>query len=69
MAAATETKTVMCANPDHEEYGRPTKAVARVSWPNGPFRPTAACKTDLRRQVNDAIRDGHSIHIDMIEES
>lgn len=66
----TTTETVMCGNPDHEDHGRgPKKAVARVSWPNGPYRPTTACKTDLRRQMNDAIRDGNSIHIDMIEES
>jgi hypothetical protein len=66
----TRPEPVMCGNPDHEEYGSgPVKAVARVSWPSGRFRPTTSCKTDLRRQVNEAIREGRSIHIDMIEES
>jgi hypothetical protein len=60
---------VMCGNPDHEDHGRgPVPAVARISWPNGRYRPTTACKTDLRWNVNEAIRDGLSIHVDMIEE-
>ena len=74
MSTKTETKpeTVMCGNPDHVDHGRgPVKAVARVSWPGDHpfFRPTTACKKDLRWMVADAIRDGLSIHIDMIEES
>lgn len=59
---------VMCGNPDHVDHGRgPVKAVARISWPNGPYRPTTACKKDLRWNVSEAIREGNSIHIDMIE--
>lgn len=66
----TASAPVMCGNPDHEEYGKgPVKAIARVTWPSGRFRPTTACKADLRRQVNEAIREGRSIHINMIEES
>jgi hypothetical protein len=61
---------VMCGNPDHVDHGRgPVRAVARVSWPDGRYRSTTACKADLRREMNEAIRDGHSIHIDMIKEA
>lgn len=69
----SKPEPVMCGNPDHVDQGHgPVKAVARISWPGYPgngFRPTTACKKDLRWMVADAIRDGVSFHIDMIEES
>lgn len=30
----------LCANPDH---GRAVPAVARLTWPEGPYQPTTAC--------------------------
>lgn len=66
--AENAQKPVMCGNADHADHGRgPVPAVARVAWPDGLYRPTTGCKTDLRSLVNEAIRDGHSIHIDMIK--
>ena len=43
----TDTKTetrIPCGNEDHDEH---TPAVARLSWPDGRFRPALACQEDL----------------------
>jgi len=42
-----DTKTeirVPCGNEDHDER---TPAIARLSWPDGRFRPATACREDL----------------------
>lgn len=46
----------VCANPDHNP-SRPPKAFARLTWPEGPYTPTLACKTCTRWSVADALGD------------
>ena len=45
-----------CGNPDHEDGdGARVPAVARVSWPDGRFRPTTACKECLIGTTEDLL--------------
>ncbi|MEV7011670.1 hypothetical protein [Streptosporangium sp. NPDC051022] len=60
------TPQVVCANPDHP---RPIKAVARMSWPDGRYKRTTACATDLRWQVRSSIEEGHPVLVEPIEDS
>jgi hypothetical protein len=53
--AETKTETrVPCRNPDHDEH---TPAIVRVSWPDGRYRPTTACRKDLEDRCWEAIDD------------
>jgi hypothetical protein len=55
------TDRVLCRNEDH---GRPTTAVAHLSWPDGRFGPTTACASDLRWQVWDSLNEGHPVLVE-----
>ncbi|WP_405149503.1 hypothetical protein OG589_14755 [Sphaerisporangium sp. NBC_01403] len=57
---------VMCGNEDH---ARPVPAVARMSWPDGRFRPTTACAIDLRVHTRSSIEDGHPVLVEPVEGS
>lgn len=54
---------LMCGNEDHP---RPTKAVAKVSWPNSTYKPTTACAGDLAFLIWQARQDGTPILIEPI---
>jgi len=54
-----------CANEDH---ARPVPAVARMLWPDGRYRPWAACATDLRWFLRDSIDDGHVVLVEPLVE-
>ncbi len=56
---------VLCANEDH---GRPTTAVARLSWPDGRYIPAAACVGDLNRIIRDSLHDGHTVLVEPVNE-
>jgi hypothetical protein len=51
MSDKTQT---FCSNEDHI---RPVPAVAKLSWPDGRFRPTTACRSDLRRILLTSLLD------------
>lgn len=55
----TDAHQIMCANEDHS---RP--AVARLSWPNGTYRPTLACREDAARFQREAVAEGHALLIE-----
>jgi hypothetical protein len=57
---STDPKPV-CGSPDHP---RPTAAIARLSWPDSRFKPTASCVGDLQWQVRAALDDGRAILIE-----
>jgi hypothetical protein len=50
---------VSCPNPDHEYDGPyiPPSVVA-VTWPDGRFRPTTACRVCLKQILGDYLADG-----------
>jgi len=54
---------VLCANPDHP---RPKDAVARLTFPDGRFRPTTGCRGDVAWMVRDAIDEGRPILVEPI---
>jgi hypothetical protein len=56
VAGAKLPKRPVCDNADH--HGLPT-AVARLSWPDGRFRPVLACRDCLRWQVRYSIDGTH----------
>ncbi|MEV4246994.1 hypothetical protein AB0J63_26720 [Streptosporangium canum] len=47
-----------CSNPDH---ARPTPAIVHLSWPDGWFKPTTACVSDMQWQVRDSLGEGHPV--------
>ena len=57
------TERVMCRNEDHT---RPTPAVARLSWPDGRYRPTTACVGDMEWQIRMSLDEGHPVLIEPI---
>lgn len=57
------TPTVLCANEDHDEE---TPAVARLSWPDGRYKPTTACLDDLLWHVEDSYSEGHPARVEPI---
>jgi hypothetical protein len=65
---AAATQVVLCGNEDH---AGPVEGYARVTWPDGRFKPTTACHRCLRNLVNAYVFGGmpgeqHSVHIDLI---
>lgn len=54
---------VPCRNPDHDE---PTPAVARVSWPDGRYRPTTVCREDLEDSFLEAIDERQALLVEPI---
>lgn len=56
-------EVVACANEDHR---RRTRAVAKVSWPNGPYKPTTACVGCLAWTVDTAITEGNTVLVEPI---
>ncbi|TMS00136.1 hypothetical protein [Nonomuraea basaltis] len=55
---------IPCGNEDHEER---TPAVARLSWPDGRFRPTTACREDLEDTFLEAIDERLTLLIEPIK--
>ncbi len=56
---------LICDNPDHR--GLPN-AIARLTWPDGRFKPCLACRTCLRWQVLHSIDGTHgTIHSVLVE--
>lgn len=63
--AETKIETrVPCGNPDHDER---TPAVARLSWPDGRYRPTTACREDLEDTLWEAIDERLALIIEPIK--
>ncbi|MER7361872.1 hypothetical protein [Nonomuraea wenchangensis] len=63
----TDTKiatAVPCGNEDHDEE---TPAVARLTYPNGRFRPVAVCADDLEDVAEQALEEGASVLIEPVE--
>ena len=52
-----------------EEHERPVRAVARVSWPDGPYKPTDACMGHRDWFVRTAMDDVAAITITPIDEA
>lgn len=52
---------IPCRNPDHDE---PTAAVARVSWPDGRYRPTIVCREDLEDSFWEAIDERQALLVE-----
>ena len=49
---------VWCGNGDHLEHGgRRVRAVARLEFPSGRFKPTTACVGDLNDMLRNAVFD------------
>jgi hypothetical protein len=63
MSAAEQR--VVCANEDH---GRPTTAVARLSWPDGRYSPTTACVSHLQWAVRDSLDVSHVVLVEPVHE-
>lgn len=63
---ADPTPPVFCANEDH---ARPVKAFARMSWPDGRYRSTTACATDLRWHTRSSIEEGHPVLVEPLDGS
>jgi hypothetical protein len=62
MKISTEpAQRVLCRNEDH---GRPTTAVASLSWPDGRYRPTTACVGDLAWHVRYSLDEDHPVLVE-----
>jgi hypothetical protein len=62
-------ETILCGNSERHE-GRPVKAVALLSWPDGRYKPQAACAGCLADCVRD-VRDplfGHPLLVSPVTE-
>jgi hypothetical protein len=57
------SEIIYCANQDHCANIR---AVARLSWPNGPYKPTTACAGDLHWMLREARTEGVALLIEPI---
>lgn len=55
---------IPCRNEGHDE---PAPAVARLSWPDGRYRPTLACREDLEEMFAEAADDGLALLIEPIK--
>lgn len=63
--ADTKTETrIPCGNPDHDGHA---PAVARLSWPDGRYRPTTACRSDLEASFEEAAEEGLTLLIEPIK--
>ncbi|MFF0864199.1 hypothetical protein ACFYUV_20740 [Nonomuraea sp. NPDC003560] len=63
--AETKIETrVPCGNEDHDE---PTPAVARLSWPDGRYRPTTVCREDLEDMLGEAVEEPLALLIEPIK--
>ena len=56
---------VMCGNQEHRQ---PARAYARLSWPDGRFKPGTACRICLRVLLNMYVLgdEQHSVHVELI---
>lgn len=52
---------IICGNEDHP---RPTRAVARLSWPDGRFKPTTGCVGCMNWSVRMSLDEGHPILVE-----
>jgi hypothetical protein len=52
-----------CGNEDHP---RAKQAVARLSWPDGRFRPTTGCRSCVAWCVREAIAEGVPVLVEPI---
>lgn len=58
--------TVYCANEDH---ARRTRAVSRMSWPSGRFKPTTGCVGCTKWQVDESIREGLTVIVEPVDDA
>jgi hypothetical protein len=59
---STETnERLLCRNEDHL---RPTPAIARLSWPDGRYKPTTACVGDMSWMVRMSLDDGDPVLVE-----
>jgi hypothetical protein len=61
MAEELRAGRVPCGKEDHS---RPIPAVAHLSWPDGRFRPLAACVGDLHASVHNSLHEGHAVLVE-----
>lgn len=62
--SAAEQK-VVCA---YEDHARPTTAVARLSWPDGRYKPTTACVSHTQWTIRDSLDVGHVVLVEPVRE-
>lgn len=58
---------VFCANDG--AHDTPAPAVARISWPDGPYMPTTACLEDLLEQIEESYTEGNPVRVEPIAEA
>lgn len=57
------TAVILCDNPDHPYR---TRAIANLSWPDGPYKPATGCSGCTDATIRQAIDEGHAITVEPI---
>ncbi|WP_242892563.1 hypothetical protein [Actinomadura litoris] len=57
------TTVILCDNPDHPYR---TRAIANLSWPNGPYKPCTGCAGCTDVIIRQALDEGIAVTVEPI---